>query len=225
VSLIAGSILCVITLAFLASGGWAAWKDTADRDGTGLVSIGSTRLTTDQYAIVGDLRGDGPEWLYGSAVLGDVGVRATSQAAEPLFIGIARKDDVIGYLRGAGYATVYSFEVSDDTTQPGEAPSTPPARESIWAASTQGSGQQSLRWTPHEGEWSVVFMNADAGVNVDVRGDASAELPALTWIAGGLLILGAVSGFIGTWVLMRVRRRGGRSARPSRTVSSQGVTA
>jgi hypothetical protein len=225
VSLIAGGTLCVVALVFVAGGGLALWKDRVDRDGQGFVSFGTEQLRTGQYAIVGELRGDGPSWLYGSSVLGDVRVRATSQTDQPLFIGIAPRDDVSRYLRGTGYATIYSFEVSDDTTHPGEAPSRPPAGESMWAASTQGKGQQSLRWAPRDGEWSVVFMNADAGANVDVRGNASAELPALPWIAGGLLTLGAVSGLIGSWVLLRGRRRGGRPARPSGSVSSHGVTA
>src|SRR5262245_26925559 len=37
----------------------------------GFVSLGTTDLRTETYAIVGDLRGDGPSWLWGSTVLGD----------------------------------------------------------------------------------------------------------------------------------------------------------
>jgi hypothetical protein len=225
VSLVAGGILCVVALVFVVGGGLALWKDRVDRDGQGFVSFGTEQLRTGQYAIVGDLRGDGPSWLYGSTVLGDARIRATSGSEKPLFMGIARKDDVLRYLQGAGYATIYSFEVTADTTHPGEAPSGPPAGESIWAASTQGSGQQSLRWTPRDGEWSVVFMNADAGANVDIRGNASAELPALPWIAGGLLVLGAVSGLIGSWVLLHARRRGARPTGQSGNAASHGVTA
>jgi hypothetical protein len=223
VSFVTGSMLCVLALVLLAGGAVGLWKDRVDRDSQDFVTLGTTELKTDQYAIVGDLQGDGPDWLYGSTVLGGTRVRATSQADQPLFIGIARTDDVLRYLRGAGYATVYGFEVSDDTTQPGEAPSTPPSSESIWAASTQGSGRQTLRWMPRDGEWSVAFMNADAGANVDVRGDASANLPALPWIAGGLLILGAVCGLIGTWVLLRALRRGSRSPRSAANASGQEV--
>jgi hypothetical protein len=224
-SLVSGGILCVVALVFVAGGGLGLWKDRVDRDGQGFVSFGTEQLRTGQYAIVGDLRGGGPSWLYGSTVLGDARIRATSGSEKPLFMGIARKDDVLRYLQGAGYATIYSFEITADTTHLGEAPSGPPASESIWAASTQGDGQQRLRWTPRDGDWSVVFMNADAGANVDVRGDASAELPALPWIAGGLLVLGAVSGLIGSWVLLRGRRRGSRPTRPSGGVSSHGGTA
>jgi hypothetical protein len=212
VSLVAGSILCVVALVFLAGGGWGLWKDRVDRDGKGFVSFGTTELRTGQYAIVGDLRGDGPSWLYGSTVLGNARVRATSQAEQPLFIGIARTDDVFRYLRGAGYATIHSFEVSANTTHPGGAPSGPPSGESIWAKSTQGNGEQTLLWTPRSGDWSIVFMNADATANVDVRGDASAKLPVLPWLAGGLLIIGGAAGLIGAWVLVRAIRRANQSA-------------
>jgi len=205
--LVAGSILCVVALVFLSGGGWALWEDRVDRDGQGFVSFGSTELRTGQYAIVGDLRGDGPSWLYGASVLGEARVRATSRGEQPLFIGIARKDDVFRYLRGAGYATIYSFEVSAKSTHSGGAPSGPPSDESIWATSTQGTGEQTLLWTPRSGDWSIVFMNGDASASVDVRGDASAKLPILPWLAGGLLIIGGAAGLIGAWVLVRAIRR------------------
>ena len=211
-SLVAGSILCVVALVFVGSGALALWKDRVDRDGSGFVPIGSTELKTDQYAVVGDLQGDGSDWLYGSTVLGEARVRATSYADQPLFIGIAPKGDVLRYLRGAGYATVYSFEVSEDSTHPGGPPTGSPSSESFWSESTQGTGQQMLKWTPRAGDWSVVFMNADASAKVDVRGDASAELPVLPWVAGGLLILGAVPGLLGVWILLRAGRRGSPSS-------------
>ena len=44
-------------------------------------------------------------------------------------------------------------------------------------------------------------MNADASAGVDVRGDASAKLPDLPWLACGLLIVRGAAGFIGAWVL------------------------
>lgn len=207
---VTGAILCVVAVVLLAGGGWALWKDRVDRDGKGFVSFGTTELQTDQYAIVGDLRGDGPQWLYGETLLGDARVRATSQDGRPLFVGIARTDDVSHYLEGAGYATVDGFEVSGDTTRPGGRPAHAPAHMPIWEASTDGTGQQTLFWTPRGGDWSIVFMNADASAAVEVRGDAAAELPILPWLAGGLLIAAGASGLIGSWVLMRGTRAQGR---------------
>jgi hypothetical protein len=197
----------MLALVFVAGGGWALWKDRVDRDGKGFVSIGTSDLHTETYVIVGDLRGDGPSWLYGSTVLGDARVRATSRTGQPLFIGIAPKDEVLAYLSGVGYATVDNFEVRADTTHAGRAPAQPPEQMGIWVASTRGTGQQTLLWTPRAGDWSIVFMNADASAHVDVRGDASAKLPILPWLAGSLLLAAGATGVIGGWVLVRAIRR------------------
>jgi hypothetical protein len=205
-SLNGGVIVCLLALLLVVTGAWALWKDRVDRDGAGFVTIGSSHLHTETYAIVGDLSGDGPSWLYGATVLGDTRVRATSQHDGPLFVGVARTDDVFRYLRGVGYATIDSFEVRKDTTHTGDAPSEPPATQSIWAAQTDGTARQSLVWRPRHGEWSVVFMNADASADVDVRGDGGAELPALPWVAGGFLIVGVAVGFAGVRLVLRAAR-------------------
>jgi len=214
--LVAGCIVCLFAVAFLVGGVWALWKDRVDRDADGFVSIGTASLRTETYAIVGDLHGSGPGWFWESDVLGDSRVRATSDSPQPLFIGIARTDDVFRYLQGVGYATVDSFEVRPDTTHAGGSPAGPPSGESIWAASTQGTGQQTLRWDSRAGDWSVVFMNADASPNVAVRGDGSAEFPILPWMAGGLLIVGALLASTGAWLVVR----GSRRRRPSGLVGS-----
>jgi hypothetical protein len=224
-SLVAGSVVCLLAVAFLAGGGWALWKDRVDRDTDGFVSIGSTTLRTDTYAIVGDLHGDGPSWLWESAVLGDSRVRATSQSQQPLFIGIARTDDLFRYLRGAGYANIDRFEVSTDTTHAGGPPSGPPSRESIWAVSTQGAGQQTLRWDSRAGDWSIVLMNADTRAGVAVRGDASAKLPILPWVAFGLLVAAGASGLVGAWLLVRGMRRHNELALPDPDESQRSTSA
>ena len=222
-SLVAGGILGVFAVVLLVGGGWALWKDRVDRDADGFVSIGSTDLRTEAYAIVGDFRGDGPSWLWGSTVMGDERVRATSLSDRSLFVGVAPTDDVLGYLGGAGYAAIDSFEVRADTTHAGGAPSGPPSAESMWAVSTQGEGQQTLLWTPRSGDWSIVLMNADADAGVAVHGDASAELPILPWVAVGLLVAAGTSGVIGGWLLVRGIRRPNPPA-PSEPDESQGRT-
>jgi hypothetical protein len=60
-------------------------------------------------------------------------------------------------------------------------------------------------------------MNAAANANVDVRGDASAKLPLLPWLAGGFLVIGGSAGFIGMLVLIRAYRREIYSPGSSRT--------
>jgi hypothetical protein len=55
-----------------------------------------------------------------------------------------------------------------------------------------GPGTQTLVWQVAGGRWTVVAMNADATAPVSVRVNAAATLPALPWVATGLLIGGVV---------------------------------
>jgi hypothetical protein len=219
--LVAAGIFAVLALILLAAGGWALWMDQIDRDGSGFITIGeTTELQTETHAIISELRGDGPRWLYGSEILGDARVRATSQNEGPLFIGIAPTSDVHRYLDGAGYATIDHLETADLTTHPGGILSAPPAQESIWAASTEGTGQQTLLWRPRDGDWSIVLMNADSASGVAIAGDVGAEFPALPWVAGGLLIAGAAVAALGAWLLIRGLRGEPEGGQASAATSS-----
>src|SRR5262249_23144938 len=157
-------------------GGLLLRKDRVDRDAAGYVAIGTNDLNSKTPAVLGELEGDGPSWLWGSTVLGDGRIRGASNSGEPPFVGIGRTAGVERYLDGTGYTTIEHFTTSASTTHAGRASADPPARETIWAASTQGSGEQTLVWTPREGAWSVVFMNADGSAPVAVRGELSAQL-------------------------------------------------
>jgi len=42
------------------------------------------------------------------------------------------------------------------------------------------------------GNWTLVAMNADGSAPVSVRVNVAATLPALPWVATGLLIAGAI---------------------------------
>jgi len=200
--LVAGSILCLFAVVFLASGVWGLWVDRMDRS-DGFVTIGTTQLHTGTYAFDSPLHGDGPRWIYGPSVLGTARVRASSDTAHPLFIGIARTTDVARYLDGAGHATIAHLATGDVTTHDGGAPAAPPEHAVQWAASTQGIGEQTLVWKPRSGDWSIVLMNADATSGVAVRGDLGAKMPPLPWIAGGLLLLGTLLGCVGAWLIVR----------------------
>lgn len=208
-SLVAGGLISVLAVVLVAGGGWALWVDRMDRDASGFLSIETaTNLRTDTYAIRAKLQGDGPQWLYGSTLWGTGRVRATSRNGQPIFLGIARTGDVSRYLAGAGYATIDHLDTNDVTAHAGSAPSTPPSDASVWAASTQGTGRQTLRWKPRDGDWSVVVMNADARAGVAVRGGVDAKLPWLPWVAIGLLTAAAASGLVGGWLLIRGIRKG-----------------
>ncbi len=77
-----------------------------------------------------------------------------------------------------------------------------PARASIWAAQAAGPGTQTLTWPVKSGDWMVVAMNADGSRPVSLQVNAAATLPALPWIAAGLLIGGFI--FLGAGITLVV---------------------
>lgn len=216
-ALIAGSVIAVLAATALFGGAWALWVDRMDRSGGGFVTIGTTDLHTETYAIEAPLTGDGPSWLYGPTVFGTARVRGTSRNAHPMFIGIARTGDVARYLAGTGYATIQNLASDEVTTHEGGAQSVSPSRVSIWAASTQGTGPQTLLWKPHGGDWSIVLMNTDASPGVALDGSLGAKAPLLPWLAGGLLLVGALMACIGALLIAR----GLRASRPPASSDTQ----
>jgi len=63
-----------------------------------------------------------------------------------------------------------------------------------------------LTWPVQSGDWTVVAMNANGSRSVSVRVDAAATVPALPWVAAGLLI-GGVLFLAGGVVLIAVPLR------------------
>jgi len=80
----------------------------------------------------------------------------------------------------------------------------------IWTAQAAGPGTQTLTWAAKSGNWMVVVMNADGSRPVSVQLNGAATLPALPWIATGLLVAGfacLVSGVL--LIAVRLRRAPG----------------
>jgi hypothetical protein len=160
----------------------------------GFITSPTEAFSTRGYALVSeeiDLSIDGPDWI-ARDVLGDV--RIESESDGPLFVGIAREADAERYLGGVQRSIVndlgHGHMGGRYAAEPGGAPSTPPAEQTFWAASSDDAGDGTLTWEVQDGSWDVVVMNADAspGVTADLR--ISAELPGLLWIGIGLVALG-----------------------------------
>ena len=113
--------------------------------------------------------------------------------------------DVERYLAGVEYDEVTDFDIDPLTLtterQAGTNSPAAPASQTIWAASVEGTGPQTLDWDAEYGEWSVVVMNADGSAAVDAELSFGAHIPHLTWIGiggaiGGALLLVAAAGLI-----------------------------
>jgi hypothetical protein len=107
------------------------------------------------------------------------------------------------YVTRVAYATVRGTTDHHGTytEHTGSAPAVPSAVAGIWAAQASGPGTQTLTWAVKNGGWMVVAMNADGWRPVSMQVNVAATLPALPWIAIGLLI-GAFACLVGGVLLI-----------------------
>ncbi|HEX5622318.1 MAG TPA: hypothetical protein VFX51_28090 [Solirubrobacteraceae bacterium] len=213
---IAASLAALLSLGLLAAGGVLLWGDSK-KDDQGYLTTHTERFSTDTYALATgnlDLDLDGLDTVLDQDTYGKIRLKVDSAADTPVFVGIARTPDVTRYLRGTSHALVsdvsYPDFEADYDPQPGAKRPAAPATKGIWAASTRGSGPQTLTWDVEDGNWSIVVMNADASGGVDARISAGAEAPLLAPLGwgmtiAGLLVLAFAAG--ATVVAVRVPRR------------------
>jgi hypothetical protein len=213
---VAGSVAALIAVVLIVAGAFALWGESR-KDADGYLSTGTERFTTTSRALASerlDVEVDDKSWIAGVEDLGDTRLRVASANGEPVFAGIAAQRDVAAYLRGVEHTVVADIDSSPFSARHRERQGTrepaPPAEQDFWAASVQGSGPQTLHWTPGVGDWSVVVMNADgsAGVSADVSAGAEiAFLEALGWslTGGGILLLVAGVALIARGVRPRSR--------------------
>jgi hypothetical protein len=111
-----------------------------------------------------------------------------------VFAGIAPRDDVVAYLDGVAHDEVQRLDAPNVDTESltGERVPGPPAAETFWAASVDGSGTQRLDWTAESGRWAVVVMNADASPGVAAEVTAGAQADLFLPLVIGLLVAGLV---------------------------------
>jgi len=198
-------LLGLVALALLTGGGTALWADTTQRD-AGYVMTGSHGFFAAGSALATEpteLGSSGVGWLYAPDLLGKVRIKVTpTNPASTLFVGIGPSRAVDRYLAGVHYTLISDYFGDDAREVGGGRPSSAPGRQHFWVASTNGSGAQTVLWTPSDGSWSVVAMNADGRPGVSLKADLGAEFPALLWIAVGLLAAGAIFA-VGSALLVR----------------------
>jgi hypothetical protein len=197
VSAIIGAVLVLCSLGLLGGGGVALWAQTTQRH-NGYVDLGTATYRTGGYAIASDaveLHFASGTWDTATALFGKIRIRVSGVGgATPVFVGIAPAAAAARYLSGVSYASVTG--IADNApayaSHSGGAPAVLPGRAGIWTARVAGPGPQTLTWTVKSGSWMIVAMNVDGSRPVSVRVTAAATLPALPWLAAGLLIGGFI---------------------------------
>jgi hypothetical protein len=194
-SLVIGALLVLVSLGLLGSGGTAMWAYLTQRD-DGYVTTDAHTFSTAGSALAtkpAELGSAGVGWLYSPSLLSKVRIRVrTASDAQPHFVGIARSSDVDRYLEGVKRTVISDYWTDDTEAVGGGALKAAPATQRFWVASSTGPGTRTLTWKPTDGSWSVVVTNATGRPGVDAGTDFGARVPALPWIAIGVLVAGAV---------------------------------
>ena len=216
-SLVIGAVLVLSALGLLGAGGTALWADRTQRD-DGYVTSGTHAFSTSGSALATvstELGSAGFGWLYSPGLLDEVRIRATPVAPRtPVFVGIGQSSDVERYLAGVGHTVITEFWGEETKSVSGGAPRSAPGTKDFWVASTTGRGTRTLVWEPQDGSWTVVVMNADGRPGIDVGAELGARLPALPWVALGVLVAGGVL-LVGGGLLIAGAIRGRRASEPA----------
>jgi hypothetical protein len=191
-----GAVLALISPGLLGGGGATLWADRTQRDAAGYLSTSVHEFSTSGSAMTTgriDLGSPETDWLTPQTVLDKVRIRVTPvEPGASVFVGIGPTADVTRYLSGVRRAVIEDFRGTTVRTIAGTASASAPGSQDFWVASTTGTGTRALVWHSVRGSWTVVVMNADGRPGIDVRADAGATIPALLWIAVGLLAGGGV---------------------------------
>jgi hypothetical protein len=189
IAVIVASLAVLAGLAALAGGGIALVFDQTQRDASGYLMTGSSTYSTGTYALVSDSyrTGTSGDRFVARDMLGTVRIRTHSE--QPLFVGIGSAAAVDSYLAGVRREVATRFDAgqSDFRLHAGGAPTVPPTAEQFWVANSRGSGTQTLSWSPRNGDWRIVLMNANGSAGVDTDLAIGARFPHLLWIGIGLL--------------------------------------
>ena len=204
--------LYVVTAIFGLAGAVSVFVDQTQRNDAGFLmdddsfdlNTAGSAVATDPARIF-DWGGDVEPF---DQIVGHVSITVESNKDRPVFIGLARSDDVRQYLDSMAHADWAPYR-SDVLVQNhgGAAPSGIPMDQDFWTQSATGSGSQSLRIAATEGRWTVVVMNADATPGIDARASIGAEVSSLAWIGPMLLGVAAATGSAATALLLTNRRR------------------
>jgi hypothetical protein len=192
-SVVAGAVLVLCSVGLFGGSGVALWAQ-ASRHG-GYADLATATYGVPGYALTSEQIGLHLATGVASDLIGTVRIRVTPvSGTAPAFVGIAPAGAAARYLAGVDYATVRGAAGGHGTytEHPGSAPAVPPRRAGIWAAQAAGPGTQTLTWTVRSGDWTVVAMNTDGSRPVSLRVNVAATLPALPWIAVGLLTGGII---------------------------------
>jgi hypothetical protein len=213
VALILGLVLLLPALGLLVGGGALLLADRSGNRSDGYLFSARDGFSSDGYAISSERidLSSGADWLPISSSLGDVRLEVTGTGSSDVFVGIAPVAEATAYLDGVQRTVIQDLGVDAPASarlqEPGGAPAGPPGDQGFWTEKTSGSGLQQLTWTPSDGDWMLVVMNADGSAGVSMQARVGATFPALSGLGWGLLIGGVLAVIVAALLLVLAFRR------------------
>jgi Domain of unknown function (DUF4389) len=209
VLIVIGALVGLLACGLLLGGAGLVGAHLFARDADGYYSSRAETVRSAGAAVtgeglqLGDLRAGAGDWV-ADVVHGRVRVRADALGSRPVFVGIARQDDVDRYLAGVPHDAVTDVSGSRVTyaPHPGARRPAAPAGQGFWEASASGTGKQTAVWKVRSGRWAVVVMNADASRGVDARVSVGLKTDLLLWVGLGLLLFGLIAAGVATALLI-----------------------
>src|SRR5579859_3244479 len=150
-SLVAGSILVLLSAVLLAAAGVLTWADQEQQGD--YLTTGSATYSTGGYALASDPVNLHGRWGWLGSFPGQVQIRVTAtRPGTPVFAAIDPADAVSRYLSGVSYTRVTALGDHDVTQHPGSLVPVSPSAALDWAAQVRGTGPQTLGWAARSGD-------------------------------------------------------------------------
>jgi hypothetical protein len=218
VALVIGVLLAIGGLSLAASGGVLLATDAGLADADGFVTMPrAAGIETTGAAIVTErmqFEEFDDNWPFDEPLR----LRATvDESDQPLFIGIARAEDVEQAFAAVSVARLMQFDGWGRQTldaRGGDAFDANPAAAIDWETYAVGSGEQQLTWEPRDGDWVGVLMNADGSEGIDADVQLGVDLPFMTALGWALLAIGILLSLVAA-ALIIWGARSGRHAAPA----------
>lgn len=196
-SAVMGALALLVSMAILGAGAAGLWLDRSQRDTAGYVPLGTQTFASAGSAVVSEpLRVQGLDSGWGAlaTLTGGFRVQVTALGGGSTFVGLSPSAPLQGYLRGVAHTRVRGVGPGaiDLTELAGGRPAQPPEQAGFWTSSASGPGTQTIFWTPTNGDWTLVAMNADGSPSVLVTVAVAAELPTLGALSALALGIGAL---------------------------------
>ena len=205
--LVAGGAGLLVGLAFVGSAIAGIYGLETNRDAKGYFITHPHHYQTSSYALSTESLSVGG--ITGALEAGLLRLRITAtsnDATKPLFVGIARTQDVNRYLARVQHDELRNIKFDPfkvDYRRLGSgSPTALPTTQSFWQTRASGAGTQTISWPVKKGHWSSVVMNADGSRNVSVDAQLAARLSGAWWFVTAFLALGALALIAGN-VLVR----------------------